>query len=123
MSKNVWNKSVTLSVCLFRGMICEKGTYCTCTKHSHKQKHACTHRENQTHTVTHTVPVHSHTHTHNIHTCKNSHTHKEITPTQLQKHMCFIAEAISRDKFLTKQLLRRLGIPVPTGRLAADALK
>ena len=33
----------------------------------------------------------------------------------------FIAEAISRDKFLTKQLLRRLGIPVPAGRIVVDA--
>jgi cyanophycin synthetase len=33
----------------------------------------------------------------------------------------FLSEAISRDKSLTKQLLRELGIPVPAGRLVADA--
>jgi cyanophycin synthetase len=33
----------------------------------------------------------------------------------------FLAEAISRDKVLTKRLLAQLGIPVPEGRLAADA--
>ena len=33
----------------------------------------------------------------------------------------FLAEAISRDKSLTKQLLRQLGIPVPAGRQVADA--
>jgi cyanophycin synthetase len=33
----------------------------------------------------------------------------------------FLAEAISRDKSLTKQLMRQLGIPVPPGRLVADA--
>ncbi len=32
-----------------------------------------------------------------------------------------IAEAVSRDKVLTKQLLKRLGIPVPEGRLVGDA--
>jgi cyanophycin synthetase len=32
----------------------------------------------------------------------------------------FLAEAISRDKWLTKQLLRQLGIPVPPGRLVTD---
>lgn len=33
----------------------------------------------------------------------------------------FIAEWISRDKLLTKQLLQRAGIPVATGRMASDA--
>jgi cyanophycin synthetase len=33
----------------------------------------------------------------------------------------FIAEWISRDKLLTKQLLERTGIPVATGRLVSDA--
>ncbi len=33
----------------------------------------------------------------------------------------FLSEAISRDKSLTKQLLRQLGIPVPPGRLVSDA--
>ena len=33
----------------------------------------------------------------------------------------FLAEAISRDKSLTRQLLRQLGIPVPPGRLVTDA--
>lgn len=33
----------------------------------------------------------------------------------------FLAESISRDKSLTKQLLEQLGIPVPPGRLVADA--
>ncbi len=32
----------------------------------------------------------------------------------------FIAEAVSRDKQLTKSLLSRLGIPVPTGRVVSD---
>jgi len=33
----------------------------------------------------------------------------------------FLAEAISRDKVLTKRLLAQLGIPVPEGRLVTDA--
>lgn len=33
----------------------------------------------------------------------------------------FLAEAISRDKSLTKQLLKQMGIPVPRGRLVLDA--
>src|SRR4029077_10727709 len=33
----------------------------------------------------------------------------------------FLAEALSRDKALTKRLLRQVGIPVPGGRLVADA--
>jgi len=33
----------------------------------------------------------------------------------------FLSEAISRDKSLTKQLLRQMGIPVPPGRLVSDA--
>jgi cyanophycin synthetase len=33
----------------------------------------------------------------------------------------FLAEAISRDKSLTKQILRQLGVPVPPGRQVTDA--
>ncbi len=33
----------------------------------------------------------------------------------------YLAEGVSRNKFLTKQLLARVGIPVPVGRLVDDA--
>lgn len=47
--------------------------------------------------------------------------HQRRIQTAVSDQSGFIAEAVSRDKALTKSLLRRVGLPVPNGRVVSEA--